>query len=114
MYSNLSVNSTNPCFQAKISSNLRNAAKNFYSGSENEAARVKHFDNCTNRFYRYGFDKAVVDFEIVSEDGKKQFVLYAQDGDRKVILSKKDQFRKILEKFMHMSGFEFGVKMTKK
>ena len=117
MQINSSNKNSNFSFQAKVSPDFINAAKNYYTKTNSYLqcdAKINKFMHKIGEYDKFGKDDVTVIYQKVHLNGQTQHALYAvkegmQPGDY-VVLTVKDQFRKVLEKFLRINKYEFDVK----
>lgn len=99
----------NLSFEATISKRFLTPAKKYLE--EASYREQVNFEDSVDFFEKMPNTEGItISYEKTRKDGKLKHSLIAQKGDKKVVLSTKDQFRKIVEKFSHMSEFEFKSK----
>ena len=113
MNSNLTVRPYKPTFKANFADKFLDAADSYYSknpkGYRAFCENLRKFNEFKNT------DDITISYKVIYQKGKKLYILLAEKlGDNKpVILSSKDQFRKLLEKFSHITKFEFDIKTAR-
>ncbi|MBQ7764739.1 hypothetical protein IJ384_05165 [bacterium] len=108
------INNNQPNFQAKISHSFWDAAENYMLGAtEKRSVNYGQFARAVEKFGKYGNDETTIVFKKEIVDGTKRFSLYAEElGKNPVLLATKDSFRKLLQKFTHISEYEYNLKMN--
>ena len=115
MQSNMSVNNLSPNFQAKASKRFIDSAHKAFDREIKNPAMRSNFDEKAAEFENFGYDDYFIKYVKDVKDGKVQHKLVALTGNMKdsegIVLTSKDRFRKAIEKFTHITKFEFTQKM---
>ena len=109
------ISNNQPCFNAKISHAFWDAAENYMLGStEKRVVNYGQFARAVEKFSKYGNDETTIVYKKEFVDGAKRFALYAEEaGKAPILLAAKDSFRKLLQKFTHISEYEYNIKTGK-
>lgn len=114
MKSDLTINTAyRPAFQANVSEEFIKGAKSYYRNA-NQEYKFKKFMQKVSAFKSYDTDEYTIVHEKINLNGINQHVLYAiKDGMKPgeyIVLAVKDSYKKILEKFTHISDYEYAMK----
>lgn len=115
MQSSLSINGVQPNFQAKVAKHfIDDAHKLFNYKHINKDLKVA-FDEKVIEFENFGFNDYYIKYKKTKvNDANVHNIVAAKSGDynsKEILLTSKDQFRKAIEKFTHISKYEFTQKM---
>lgn len=99
-----------PNFKASVSYRFINSAEKMLK-QDRRYDILSNFRKKVDDFENYGFDDYKIFFKKVKDGDKVNFGLFAGNGENEVLLSQKNKFRKIVEKFTHITKYEFTKKM---
>ena len=115
MQSSLSVNGVQPNFQATVSKHFIKEAQKTMDLKMKNSDIAERFEKKVADFKDYGYDEYYIKYIKKDIDGKRFHQLIAvrpgMDDSEGAVLTSKDQFRKAIEKFTHITKYEFTKKM---
>jgi hypothetical protein len=115
MQSNLSINSVQPNFRATVSNRFIKEAQKTIDLKMKNSDIAERFEKKVADFKDYGYDDYYIKYIKKDINGKRFHQLVAvrpgMDDSEGAVLTSKDKFRKAIEKFTHITKYEFTKKM---
>lgn len=115
MQTSLSINKVQPDFQAQVSKHFVKDAQKLMESKIRNKNIAANFEKKVTDFADYGYDEYYIKYIKKDIDGKRFHQLIAvrpgMDDSDGAVLTSKDKFRKVIEKFTHITKYEFTKKM---
>ncbi len=115
MQSSLSINGVQPNFRATVSKHFIKDAQKMMDSRMKNSDIAERFEKKVADFKDYGYDDYYIKYIKKDINGKRFHQLIAvrpgMDDSEGAVLTSKDKFRKTIEKFTHITKYEFIKKM---